>query len=281
MKVITFYKYASLEDPEFFSKEHLSFCKSVGIKGKILVSKEGLNGGITGRDEDIEEYKRKLTSYEIFKDIKFKETFVEEEAYRKMFVRVRKEIVTFDDNVDYSKAARKIKPEQLKEMLDKNEGVVLLDVRNAYEIKIGKFKQAVHLDINKFTEFKSKINSLNSLKDKMIVTYCTGGVRCEKASAFLIENGFGNVLQLDGGILNYAEKCSDFHWEGKCFVFDRRMAISLNDSKEVHPISRCEVCDNFSDLYINCKNGNCDKLFICCKNCQRKFNGYCSEEFHS
>src|SRR3989344_5235874 len=162
MKVITFYKYVDIEDPESFAKEHLSFCKSLGLKGKILVSKEGINGGITGKDSIIDSYKKELTSYANFKDIQFKETFVEDEAYRKMFVRLRKEIVTFDTNIDSSKAAKKIEPEQLKKILDNNEEVILLDVRNNYETKIGKFKGAIDLDIKKFTEFKSKINSLDS-----------------------------------------------------------------------------------------------------------------------
>ncbi len=278
MKVTTFYKYTTIDDPESFAKEHLSFCKSLGLKGKILVSKEGINGGITGKNINVDSYKKKLISCKEFRDIQFRETLVGDEAYRKMFVRVRKEIVTFDTNVDYSKAARKIEPKQLKKILDEKEDVILLDVRNNYETKIGKFSGAIDLDIKKFTEFKSKINSLRSLKDKMIVTYCTGGVRCEKASAFLMENGFNNVFQLDGGILNYSDKCSDAHWGGKCFVFDRRMAISLDNSKEVHPISKCEICESFSDLYVNCKNIDCDKLFICCKTCQITFNGYCSDE---
>ena len=277
MKVITFYKYISIEDPESFAKEHLSFCKNFGLKGKILVSKEGINGGITGSDSIIDSYKKRLTSYINFKDIQFKETFVEDEAYRKMFVRVRKEIVTFDVDVDYNKAAKKIEPEQLKKILDKKEEVILLDVRNNYETKIGRFKGAVDLDIKKFTEFKNKIDSLKSLKNKTIVTYCTGGVRCEKASALLVESGFNDVFQLDGGILNYADKCSDAHWEGKCFVFDTRGAIDIDPNSQSEPITQCVLCHLPNSDIHNCALTTCDRFFTACRDCFNVLEGCCSK----
>jgi len=172
------------------------------------------------------------------------------------------------------------KREELLKMLDKKEDVVLLDVRNRYETRIGKFKNAIELDIDVFNEFPEKINKINGLKNKKIVMYCTGGVRCEKASAALLNQGVKDVYQLDGGILNYGKECSDAHWEGKCFVFDRRVSIPLDSTKEVHPISRCDICNEFSDIYVNCKNVECDKLFICCKNCQSRHKGYCPEEIN-
>src|SRR3989344_3591157 len=180
MKVVTFYKYAEVHSPEKFVEEHLEYCKKLGIKGKILVSNEGINGGISGEDKKIEEYKEKLKTY--FNDIKFKDTYSDEYAYRKMFVRLRKEIIRFDSKVDGKRASGKISPKKLKEMLDKNEDVVLLDVRNRYETRIGKFKNAVELDIDVFNEFQQKISKINNLKGKKIVMYCTGGVRCEKPS---------------------------------------------------------------------------------------------------
>ena len=280
MKVVTFYKYTEIKNSEKFVEEHLTYCKKLGIKGKILVSNEGINGGISGEDKKVEEYKKKLLSYSEFKGIEFKDTYSDEYAYRKMFVRVRKEIIRFDPKVDGKKASCKLSPKKLKEMLDKKEDVVLLDVRNRYETRIGKFKNAIELGIDVFNEFPKNINKINGLKNKKIVMYCTGGVRCEKASAALLNQGFKDVYQLDGGILNYGKECSDAHWEGKCFVFDRRVSIPLDSTKEVHPISRCDICNEFSDIYVNCKNVECDKLFICCKNCQSRHKGYCPEEIN-
>ncbi len=280
MKVITFYKYVGIKDPGRFAEEHLKLCKNLGVKGKVLVSKEGINGGISGDDKKVEKYKEKLRSYPEFSDIKFKDTYSDDDAYRKMFVRVRKEIIRLDTNLDGKKASGKISPRKLKEMLDKKEDVVLLDVRNRYETRIGRFRGAVELGIDVFNELPGRLDKIKDLKDRKIVMYCTGGVRCEKASVALINNGFKDVSQLDGGILNYAKECSDSHWEGKCFVFDRRVSIPLDSNKKVHPISRCDICNEFSDIYINCRNVECDKLFICCKNCQVKYKGYCPEEIN-
>ena len=162
-----------------------------------------------------------------FSEIQFKESFAAQHTFKRLTVKIRKEIITSGFGIAISKKADYIKPRELKKMLDRGQDFILLDVRNRYESEIGKFKGSLTLPIKTFKEFKKSIKIIKNLKNKKIITYCTGGIRCEKASALLKEKGFKNVWQLYGGILNYGKECGDAHWEGKCFVFDTREAIDI------------------------------------------------------
>ena len=217
-----------------------------------------------------------LKKNKLFKDIKFKHTISKIHPFKKTIVRVRKEIVTSGLKVNLNKKAEYVSPKELNNIIDKQKDIILLDARNNYESKIGKFKNALTPNIETFKQFKKIKKDLLKFKNKKIITYCTGGVRCEKASAFLKENGFKNVFQLEGGILNYIEKFPDKHFEGRCFVFDNRMSIP--SSKKSKEISICELCHVNCSHYINCINVKCDKLFICCNNCEKKFNHACSKK---
>ena len=275
--VSSFYKYVKIENPAEFQKKHLELCSSLGLKGRILVGDEGINGSVYGTRELIENYKVELRKNNLFSDIEFKEQISEKIAFRKMFVRVRKEIVYSGLNIDLKNTAEFIEPLKLKEWLDNNEDIVLVDMRNDYEAKIGKFRNAITLNIQNFRELPNTLNQIKNLKDKKIVTYCTGGIRCEKASAFLAENGFNDIYQLKGGILKFGEEYPDTYWEGKCFVFDDRIAIDLNrKNKEV--LTECVWCNKKCDDYLNCHNLDCDKLFTCCEECKEKYNKSCSAE---
>ena len=275
--VASFYKYAEIDDPQKFQNEQLELCKSLNLKGRIMVGKEGINGSIYGTADSIKEYRKKIKNNSPFSDMEFKEQATDKCAFRKLFVRLRKEIVNFGLDVDIKKTARHISPKELKESLDNKEDIVLLDVRNDYEAKIGKFKNAVTLSIGNFREFSQLLEGMRGLKEKRIVAYCTGGIRCEKASAFLKESGFKNVSQLKGGILNFANEFPNTYFEGKCFVFDDRIAIHVN-RKNAKPMTSCAWCGNSSDDYLNCHNIECDKLFICCKECMSLNNKSCSEK---
>ena len=275
--VSSFYKYIKIEDPAKFQQEHLELCKSLSLKGRILVGEEGINGSVYGLKKSVEEYKSTLKNNPLFSDMEFKDQETEKQAFRKMFVRVRKEIVHSELEVDLKNTAPYITPKQLKHMLDKNEDIVLVDVRNNYESKVGQFKNAIMLNINNFRDLPNSINEIKNLQYKKIVTYCTGGIRCEKASAYLIENGFKNVNQLKGGILKFGEEFPDTYWRGKCFVFDDRLAIPLN-KKNIEPLNECAWCSKKCDDYTNCHNLDCDKLFICCEDCRKKYNKSCCEE---
>ena len=196
-----------------------------------------------------------------------------------MIVRTRDEIVTSRFDVNIGNTAPYITPLELKELLDNNSDIILLDARNNYESKIGKFKNAITPNLRTFRDFSKTIEELKHLKNKKIVTYCTGGVRCEKASALLKENGFENVFQLQDGILNYIEQFPDSYFEGRCFVFDNRFSIPTG--QKTQDISLCEHCHIPSSRYINCVNIKCDKLFIACEECDDNMKHCCSKSCKS
>lgn len=244
-------------------------CSELGLLGRILIAEEGVNGAVCGEIKDIEEFKRKIRESENFSDLTFREMKSEEQVYHKLTVKVRNEIVVFGEKIDLSKRGKYLEPEELKVMLDNKENLVLLDARDEHEHKVGRFKNAITLPINNFREFPNVANSLAPYKNDKIVMYCTGGVRCEKSSAFLKQNGFENVYQLKGGIIDFINKFPNTYFEGSCFVFDDRLTAS--DGK---PISICEHCGNKNDRYVNCHNLDCDRLFVCCDKCGEK-NNYC------
>lgn len=279
LRVILFYKFVKIEKPDIFRKQHLKFCKNLGVLGRVLVSEEGINGSVSGTKEQIEAYKKHLLEDSRFEGIVYKEDPVIEIPFTKMKVKYRKEIVTFGKEIDLEKTGEHIEPDKLKEMYENEtpgEDFVVLDARNAYEYKVGRFKNSVHLDIKNFRDFPEALKKIEHLKNKKIVAYCTGGIRCEKATAFMKEQGFENVMQLNDGILNFGKNFPDTYWEGKCFVFDKRLVSPINSGEDT--ISECSVCSKPSDLYRNCRNVNCDKLFIECLECQKRLNGCCSEE---
>ncbi|MDY0082479.1 MAG: rhodanese-like domain-containing protein, partial [Ignavibacteriaceae bacterium] len=212
-KVISFYKYVTVDNPAALAKEYLDWCTENGIKGKIYLADEGINGAVTGDFELIERFKNYLRKFSIFSDIWFKETPTDEIAFTKMHVRVKPEIVNSGlINTSLEHTAPKLTPEQLLKFYEDKKDFIIVDARNWYESKIGKFKNAITPQITHFREWPKVVELLNQYKDKTIVTYCTGGIRCEKASAYMREQGFKDVYQIDGGILNFILKFPDTYW---------------------------------------------------------------------
>jgi len=262
MKAILYYKYVEVDNPEKFKDEQLELCKFLELKGRVFIGKEGINGTLSGSIENIEKYKNYLKRNPLFSDIMFKENEANEHVFEKLFIRLRKEIVNFSKEVDLKNIGNKIKPKEFKELIESGSDIVILDVRNSYETQVGRFKGAIDLGIENFRDFPNKIDSIKHLKNKKIVMYCTGGVRCEKASAFLIENGFRDVSQLEGGIMNYSKEVPNSYFDGKCFVFDNRMSVGINNGGAYNVISNCEICEKPSDRIIDCCNNDCNKIFI-------------------
>ena len=279
--VLLFYKFVEMKDLEYFQRIHLKLCNKIGVLGKVLIGKEGINGSVSGTKSQVEEYKKSLISDKKFSDIVFKEDEVLNHPFTKMAVRIRNEIVTFGKEVDFSKKAEYISAEELYDMYQNKEvgeDFIILDARNDYEYKVGKFKGAEHLNIKNFREFADALEKVKGIKEKKIITYCTGGIRCEKAATYMRSKGFQKVLQLKDGILDFGKKFPDTFWEGKCFVFDKRLVTPINStdfSKDT--ITECEICGIPCDLYKNCRNENCDRLVISCLECQEKYIGCCSE----
>ena len=273
--ILLFYKYAQIENPDKFIEKHLKMCRSIGLMGRILVAHEGINGSVSGTREQTEEYKKMMWLDDRFSDIFFKEDIGLMHPFKKMIVKTKKEIVNFGVSVDLKNTGKNLTPREFLELYDDNEDVIILDARNEYESRVGKFKNALTLPIKTFRDFPEAVKKIEHLKDKKIVTYCTGGIRCEKASAYLKEQGFMDVSQLKGGILTFGKEFPDSVWEGTCFVFDKRLLSKVNSNDNL--ITNCEICNIKCDLYKNCRNNSCDKFTSICVDCDREFAGCCSK----
>lgn len=274
--IILFYKFTEIEDPGLFASTQREFCKKEGLFGKILIAREGINGSLSGTREQIENYKNFLTPIEGFSDVNFKEETASFHPFKKLIVRIKKEIIRLEREVDMSRRGKYITPEELLGLYESGEDFIILDTRNAYESAVGRFRKSITPKIDSFREFPEALEDLNDKKRSKIVTYCTGGIRCEKATAYMISRGFTNVYQLKDGIINFCQKYPDTVWEGKCFVFDDRLVSDVEAEGKV--ISKCVRCGESSDRYQNCRNPDCDDLVILCVRCSEEKEGCCSEE---
>ena len=278
-RILLFYKYVGVEDPEKFKEEHLYWCLNNNIKGRIFIASEGINGTISGLIEDVEKYKTNLRNYKIFEDIIFKEDEADEIAFKKIHVRVKEEIVNSNlKNTSLANGGKRLSPAELLELYNSGKKFIIVDARNWYESKIGKFKNALTPQLKNFRQWPEAVESLKDFRDKTVVTYCTGGIRCEKASAYMVEHGFKDVYQLDGGIINFTKKFPDTFWEGGIFVFDERRVVEPNSKNELKYISSCHFCGEPASYYINCHNLDCDKIIISCHKCKVENDYCCSEE---
>ncbi len=279
-RTLLYYCYTPIIEAEVFAIQHLKFCKKLGLKGRIIVADEGLNGTVSGTVLACGAYMDFLKEDSRFEGIEFKIDEVEKVTFTKIFCRYKSEIVHSGLRGDkiinpLEKTGIHLEPAEFLE-LRKREDVVVLDVRSNYEHQIGKFSGAITLDMDHFREFPNKINELSGYKHKKIVTYCTGGVKCEKASALLLNNGFQEVYQLNGGIINYSKKMGGEDFEGRCYVFDDRVSIPVNN---INPtiIGKCRHCEVPSEKMINCANPECNDHFIQCDACGEQREGCCSE----
>ncbi len=275
--VLLYYCYSPIEDPEKFREEHHQLCLSLRLNGRIIVAGEGLNGTVSGKAEDCAAYMQAVKADARFAHTDFKIDHSDVPAFQKLHVRVKPEIVHSGfGHVDPTKRTGiHLTPSEFKKMKEE-EGVVVLDVRSNYEHGVGKFKNAVTLDIENFRDLPEKIEELEKYKGKKILTYCTGGIKCEKASAYLLEQGFSDVYQLHGGIIKYGIEEGGQDFEGKCYVFDNRIAIEVNT---VNPtvISACFLCGTFSDRMVNCANPECNQHVPICEKCGWEMEGACSD----
>ncbi|MEI8320604.1 MAG: sulfurtransferase [Alphaproteobacteria bacterium] len=240
---ISGYKFVTLNDTVALRPKIKGQCVQLGLKGTILLAPEGINVTISGTKDALQNFEEFLKEDPRFSDMTFKESPSDHQPFNRMLVRLKKEIIAFGvEGIEpgvYTSPF--VKPTVLKEWLDKGEDVVMLDTRNEYEMKLGTFKDAINPHIDSFREFPAAVRALDpSLKNKKIVTFCTGGVRCEKAAPFMEKEGFKEVYQIEGGILKYFEECGGAHWEGDCFVFDQRVAV--NPNLEETTAKQCFAC---------------------------------------
>ena len=278
---LAYYCIAKVEDPKKEVIDHKKYFKDRDIKGRIYISKEGINGQVSATIEEAKEYETWMREHPVFHDVKIKLHELEEHIFDRLTVKEKKQLVAVDIPIDFSSVAEHITPERWREMLEnKDENTLVIDVRNDYEGVIGHFEGAVIPPCKTFREFPDYIKELKKSYDPTktkVMMYCTGGIRCEFFSPFMKQNGFENLYQLDGGVIGYGLKEGQKHWKGKLFVFDDRLAIPISN-EEAAPISKCMLCDTDNDRYINCANMDCNKLFICCDSCIDTHNGCCSKE---
>ncbi len=278
-KILLYYKYISIAYPKRILKWQRKICTDLGLRGRIFMSHEGINGTVGGDAAAIDHYMAIMRKHELFSDIDFKESLGHADYFPRMEIKVKDEIckLGIDPKLLTIKAGgTHVTPEQAhKLMQEKPEDLVILDARNNFESRIGTFTGSVIPDIKYFRDFPKFIDeNLEQFKGKRVLMHCTGGIRCERASAYLKTKGIAKeVMQIQGGIIRYTERYPDGFFRGKNYVFDRRVALRVNDDV----LSECDLCQRPSDDYTNCCNAQCNKHYICCPTCLKKYGNNCSD----
>lgn len=272
-EILLYYIYTEITDPQAELIWQKNLCEKLKLTGRIIISNEGLNGTVAGTKENTQAYIDACLSYPLLKDMKFKRSEGIENSFPKLSIKVRNEIVSGklkeDEVYPVKSTGKRVTPEELHAWFQNNEEFEIIDMRNSYEFELGHFKNSIDPGMRRFEDLPEKMPVLNPLKNKKILTVCTGGVRCEKASGYLLKKGFEKVYQLDGGIVSYMEKYPGQDFEGSLFVFDRRKTMHFN-GKNHTPISECLYCKQKSERFTNCKNSMCNAKMIACENCVEK-----------
>lgn len=270
-KIILYYKFVPLPDPQTVMFWQRELCEKNGLKGRIIVSKHGINGTLGGKLSDIKNYIKTMNLHPSFKGIQYKWSEGSANDFPRLSVKVRKELVTLnpDEEFDVFNATRGLKPKKWHKYLKENPDTIVLDARNDYESEIGAFKvkNLVKPKIKNFRDIKPVLAKLP--KDKPILTYCTGDIRCEYLSAYMTHKGFKKVHHLDGGIVKYGEEYGDDGlWQGKCFVFDDRLNIGFSDKAK--DMGKCVHCGLKTSNYENCEDKSCNRLILVCSKDNKK-----------
>ena len=281
-KILLYYVFTPLPDPEAVRLWQRDLAESLGLRGRLLISQHGLNGTLGGDMAALKRYVRKTKEYAPFRDIDFKwseGTGLDDAGlsldFPRLSVKVRDEIVSFGAPDELAVAAdgvvgggTHLAPDELHRLVADRDDVVFFDGRNAFEAEVGRFKGAIVPDVATTQDFIGELDSgrYDHLKDKPVVTYCTGGIRCEVLSSLMVSRGFGEVYQLDGGIVRYGEKFGNGGlWEGSLYVFDGRETVTLGDDIDV--IGRCASCGEPSERIANCVDESCRARTVLCEGC--------------
>lgn len=281
---ISFYKYAHIADPKVFRDTLYRQWVELGVVGRTYVAREGINAQIGVPDKNVDLFKQQLYQIDFLNGVGLNAAVDESNAefpFLKLKIKVRPKILADglnDNTFDVTDTGQHLCPQQFNELTD-DPDTILIDMRNNYESEVGHFKGAVTPDVDTFKQSLPMIEQdiLKGNEDQNIVMYCTGGIRCEKASAWFKHRGFAKVHQLNGGIIRYARECRkqgiDNKFIGKNFVFDQRLSEKITDDV----IAICHQCNQPCDTHTNCAYLDCNLLFIQCEKCQEKMDGCCSE----
>ena len=277
---LSFYKYVDIDNPTKLRDEIYTKLNNIDVLGRIYIANEGINAQISIPEHNLNEFKRNIHSYNGFKKIKLKTAIEDGISFIKLIVKVKDEIVAYkisENEYNMENTGNHLNYKEFNNAIDN--GALIVDMRNFYESEIGKFENAIIPDVDSSKELLPTVKRiLSKNKEDKILMYCTGGIRCEKASSYLIHHGFKDVNQLDGGIIKYAHDIKANNEKskflGKNFVFDGRLGERI--TKDI--LSCCHQCDSAADTHINCHNQACHILFIQCKECNEKYSGCCSDD---
>ena len=282
-RVLLFYKYVTIEDPETFAAEHLAVCQEIGLLGRILVGQEGINGTVSGTIDQTDAYMNHMNADARFQDIMWKIDMADDHAFKKLHVRPRREIVHLglEEDIDpLELTGDYLSPKEFMTRMQEDNTVVI-DARNDYEFDLGHFRGAIRPDIENFRDLPAWMEEHKSDFDgKNILTYCTGGIRCEKFSGWLKREGYGeSVGQLHGGIATYAKdpEVKGQLWDGQMFVFDRRRSVPINQVEHVI-VGKDFFTGEPTERYTNCANPACHKLMLCEEKHEAFYMRSCSDE---
>ncbi|HEY8296293.1 MAG TPA: rhodanese-related sulfurtransferase [Micrococcaceae bacterium] len=275
-RIVLFYRFTPVADPDAVRLWQRALCEKLGLLGRILISPDGINATVGGELNAVKAYLKTTREYPGFRNIDVKWSDGSAEDFPRLSVKVRDEIVSFGapgelkvDGGGVVGGGTHLQPAELHRLVSAKGGdVVFFDGRNAFEAQIGKFKNAVVPDVSTTHDFIKELDSgkYDGLKDKPVVTYCTGGVRCEVLSSLMVNRGFKEVYQLDGGIVRYGEQFKDEGlWEGSLYVFDRRMHLEFSDKSQA--IGQCVRCAAPTNKFENCSNLGCRSLNLYCAEC--------------
>jgi UPF0176 protein len=281
-RVLLYYKYVQIENAEETANEHRQFCNDLGLKGRIIIAAEGINGTVSGTIEQTDAYMQYMEAHPLFSGTIFKIDEASEHAFKKMKVRYRNELVTLrleDDINPHVLTGKHLKPKEFFEQMQK-EDTVVIDARNDYEYDLGHFRGAVRPDILNFRDLPQWIReNKEQFEGKKILTYCTGGIRCEKFSGWMLQEGFEDVSQLDGGIVTYGKdpEVQGDLWDGQLYVFDERISVPVNQKEHV-VVGKDYYTGEPCERYVNCANPECNRKILCSEENEHKHLRSCSHE---
>lgn len=277
--VLLFYKYITIKDPEALATYTRGLCEGLSLKGRAIIAEEGINMTFEGATADTKRFLEVFMKDKRFKDMHVKTSIGTGAAFPRLSVKVRNEIVAtrFPKEINPRKQTGVyLKAEKLKEWFQKQEDFVIVDMRNDYEFWSGHFKNSIDPGMQASRDLPKVLDKLTIHKDKKVLTVCTGGVRCEKMSAFLLANGFKDVYQLDGGIHSYMEKYPGEDFVGALYTFDNRDTMHFGGEREI--VGTCRFCQGKTEDYYNCANDECHLHFIACENCATDEHVFCSDK---
>lgn len=280
-QVLLFYRYTPIEDTAAFHKSYKALCEKYNLKGRTIIAEEGLNSTLEGLYEDTENFLKEFLQDSRFSDMPIKRSEGTGDAFPRLSIKVREEIVGthYPKDIDPNKKTGKyLTPEELRTWYEEDRDFVVVDMRNSYEFESGHFKKSIDPGMKASRDLPFVLDKIKKeTEGKTVLTVCTGGVRCEKMSAYLLHNGFDNVYQLEGGMHTYMEKYPGKDFRGTLFTFDNRMVMDFGGDREI--IGKCKKCAAKTEVYQNCSNAECNMLFLVCDDCiDENAPNFCSDE---